>query len=468
MFDNRTMTSLVTGPRARQLNDREPASGPVILWISRDQRCADNWALTEALRLACDLGSYVIAAFCLRPRCGMASRRHYEFMLEGLVELEGTLGDAGIPFLMRHGWASQIVPELAARFGAGATVCDFAPFTRARRERELLAAALNSPLIEVDTRNIVPAWTVADKQLYAAHHLRTRYRTLLPPFQDEPAPQPRCEGADPALFERFDYEAALATVKADEHGPPITLDSGEVAATVALKQFVDERLPGYAVRRGDPSVDGQSGLSPYLHFGQLSSQRAVSTVLSAAADPNHAATSEDAAEFVEEATIWRELADNYCLFNAAYASFDGFPTWARETLSLHAGDAREIVYSVEQFEAADTHDDLWNAAQTELVHTGKMHNYMRMYWAKKILEWSETPAEAVRIAVLLNDRYALDGRESSGYAGIAWSIGGVHDRPWPERSVYGKIRYMNRNGASRKFDVNAYIARATGVSGRIF
>ena len=155
----------------------------------------------------------------------------------------------------------------------------------------------------------------------------------------------------------------------------------------------------------------------------------------------------------------RELSDNYCYYNTKYDSFDGFPDWAKKTLNEHGKDKREYVYSIEEFEKANTHEDLWNAAQQQLVKTGKLHGYMRMYWAKKILEWSESPEEALRISIYLNDKYELDGRDPNGYVGCAWSIGGVHDRAWTERSVYGKIRYMNYNGCKRKFDVESYIKK---------
>lgn len=456
------MDQLDIGPRARLLNDVAPGAGPVIHWLSREQRAADNWTLAEACALASATGSFVVSVFCLQSRCGAASRRHYEFMLDGLGELSDTLAALGIPLLVRPGDATDVLPLIVEELSAGAVVCDFAPFTLSRSRRARLAEQLPVPLVEVDSRNIVPAWIAADKQLYAAHHLRGRYERLLPEYLDQFPPAPGGSVAPAALFEKFDREAALSAVSAGEYGPRLSIPSGERAARQALDTFISERLTGYASRRGDPSTDGQSGLSPYLHFGQLSVQRAVTEVMSAA-------SGEDVDEFVDEAVVWRELADNFCFFQPDYAGVDGFAEWARTTLADHAGDAREVVYSLAEFESADTHDPLWNAAQTEMVRTGKMHNYLRMYWAKKILEWSESPQDAMRIAVLLNDRYSLDGRESNGYAGIAWSIGGVHDRAWPERAVYGKIRYMNYNGAKRKFDVAAYIERATGTSGgRLF
>jgi deoxyribodipyrimidine photo-lyase len=419
--------------------------------MSRDQRVRDNHGLLEAAELADEAGSHVHAAFCLMPRCGAASRRHFEFMLTGLEEVERDLKALGVPFTLLLGDADIVLPRFVSELGGGAVVCDFSPLRPSRRRRERIASSLEVSLTEVDSRNIVPAWVAADKHVYAAQHLRSRHARMLPSFLS-PFPELRAQLGAPTT-PPTDWERARAFVSAAEHGPELDVPSGEVAAQAALEGFIAERLTGYANKRGFPDVDHQSRLSPYLHFGQLSCQRAVLEVRASGAPP------EDIASFVDEAVTWRELSDNFCLFKPGYANEDGFPDWARGTLADHAGDARDVLYDLEAFEQADTHDVLWNAAQLEMVRTGRMHNYMRMYWAKKILEWSESPAEASRIAVLLNDRYELDGRDSNGYAGIAWSIGGVHDRPWKERSVYGKVRYMNENGARRKFDVDAYIRR---------
>ncbi len=159
----------------------------------------------------------------------------------------------------------------------------------------------------------------------------------------------------------------------------------------------------------------------------------------------------------------RELADNFCFYNEHYDNFKGFPDWAKKTLNEHRHDRREYLYSLEQLETAQTHDDLWNAAQKEMMKTGKMHGYMRMYWAKKILEWTETPEEALKIAICLNDKYELDGRDPNGYVGVAWSIGGVHDRAWFPRPIFGKVRYMSYRGAQSKFDVKAYIKKVSSL-----
>jgi deoxyribodipyrimidine photo-lyase len=216
-----------------------------------------------------------------------------------------------------------------------------------------------------------------------------------------------------------------------------------------LRRFIKNRLSRYPDERNDPTKEVVSDLSPYLHFGQLSAQQVALEVRKSGMKGRE--------DFLEELIIRRELSDNFCFYNPHYDRFDGFPDWAKKTLDEHRKDPRDYIYTLEQFESGQTHDELWNAAQMEMVKRGKMHGYMRMYWAKKILEWTKSPEEAQEIAIFLNDKYELDGREPNGYVGIAWSIGGVHDRAWGQRPVFGKIRYMSYNGCRSKFNVAKYI-----------
>jgi len=227
---------------------------------------------------------------------------------------------------------------------------------------------------------------------------------------------------------------------------------GERAAKKMLDEFISNRLKDYDTYRNDPNKKGQSDLSSYLHFGQLSAQHVALEVRNAKIEEK------EKNAFLEELIVRRELADNFCFYNQYYNDFEGFPDWARKTLNDHRKDKREYIYPADVFEQAGTHDELWNAAQIEMNRTGKMHGYMRMYWAKKILEWTKNPEEAIKTSIYLNDKYELDGRDPNGYTGIAWSIGGVHDRPWFERPVFGKIRYMSSRGPQKKFDVQKYIA----------
>jgi deoxyribodipyrimidine photo-lyase len=241
--------------------------------------------------------------------------------------------------------------------------------------------------------------------------------------------------------------------------PEVTwIAPGEREGQKALKNFVRRSLSLYGEKRNDPGQQGQSHLSPYLHFGQVSAQRVALEVLKSDAGR------EAKESFLEELIVRRELADNFCFYNPLYDRFEGFPQWAKKTLNEHRNDSRRYLYSSKVFEQGGTHDDLWNAAQREMVKRGKMHGYMRMYWAKKILEWTESPEKALAIAIYLNDRYELDGRDPNGYAGISWSIGGVHDRAWTEREIFGKVRFMSYNGCRSKFDIKAYIEYADPLS----
>jgi deoxyribodipyrimidine photo-lyase len=250
---------------------------------------------------------------------------------------------------------------------------------------------------------------------------------------------------------------------------------GEKAAHDLLQKFITSKLETYEVDRNKINSDGQSNLSPYIAHGAISRRRILLEVLKHTKKTSgHGLRIEDiidkekngsngtlgsVASFVEECLVRAELSENFCYYSLAYDSYDGFPLWAKETLRKALTDIREYVYTRDQFERAETHDDLWNAAQMQMVTTGKMHGYMRMYWAKKILEWSATPEDAMRTAVYLNDVYELDGRDPNGYVGCAWSIGGVHDRPWFGRPIFGAIRYMAESGVAKRGKVKEYIEK---------
>jgi deoxyribodipyrimidine photo-lyase len=257
------------------------------------------------------------------------------------------------------------------------------------------------------------------------------------------------------------YRPSNTTKDNSGTGSAVRFEPGSSAAHRQLQVFLSKRLAGYNELRNNPTEPGQSGLSPYLHFGQLSAQR---VALEAQRYDGDIASQE---AFLEELIVRRELSDNFCYYNEKYDSFEGFPSWAQKTLNEHRRDPRPHVYDRDALEAGDTHDELWNAAQQEMVAAGKMHGYMRMYWAKKILEWAPTPEEALANAIYLNDRYELDGHDPNGYAGVAWSIGGVHDRAWPEREIFGKIRYMSYGGCKRKFPVDDYVSRVASSKAEV-
>nr|WP_243312151.1 deoxyribodipyrimidine photo-lyase [Fundidesulfovibrio agrisoli] len=431
--------------------------GPVLHWMHRDHRLRDNWSLLHAWELARGLGAPLVSAHCLDPAYPGAEAAHFRFLLEGLDQLERDMAARGIPLLRLLGDPPAEIVRLARALDAAAVVADFDPLRHKRAWLARAGTALPCPLHEADARNVVPCFLASDKPEYMARTIRPKIHRLLPEFLTEfPEPPAQPAPAIPSGLGRSAAGIAEAFRTARSASIPGGFAPGERAGQAALEDFLSRRLRGYAENRNDPARGGQSGLSPWLHFGMLSAQRA------ALAAASSGAPAPDKEAFLEELIVRRELADNFCLHHQDYDSTACFPQWAARTLEKHAADPRPALYSPEELEQGRTHDPAWNAAQLEMVRTGKMHGYMRMYWAKKILEWTPDAATAMSLAVAFNDRHSLDGRDPNGYAGIAWAIGGVHDRPWAERPVFGQVRYMNFAGLRRKFDIQAYVERVLG------
>ena len=438
--------------RIRILRQGNVRHGPVILWMSRDQRIDDNWALLFAQELAIKQKASLGVIFCLVPQFLGATIRQYGFMIRGLQKIEKGLKEKNIPFFLLTGVPEIEIPRFVKRHKIGTLAADFNPLRINADWKKSVIKHIDIPFHEVDAHNIVPCWIASSKQEYAARTLRPRLYRLLPEFlSDFPSlkKHPYNWEEDTSMI---DWRKSIRTLDVDHTVQEVDwIQPGEKAAYLAMKKFLKNKLSFYDGRRNDPAFDGQSHLSPYLHFGQISPQR----IALEAFKISTGSKSRDA--FLEELIVRRELSDNFCYYNPGYDKVEGFPAWAKKTLDEHLNDKRKYLYSTEQFENALTHDALWNAAQMEMVKRGKMHGYIRMYWAKKILEWTESPEQAMKIAIYLNDRYELDGRDPNGYAGIAWSIGGVHDRAWNNRPLFGKIRYMSYNGCKAKFDINKYI-----------
>ena len=441
--------------RTRLLNVRNDVLGPVIYWMSRDQRVHHNWALLFAHRKAKILQQPLVVIFTLAPSFLGAPLRHYDFMLQGLKEVEVSLRELNIPFFLLQGEPVTELPRFVKKLKAGIVVTDFSPLIISRTWKKTIGKELLIPLYETDAHNIVPCWIASNKQEFAARTFRPKITSLLKEFLTE---FPELTPIDSAMeYIPVTWSDIYQGLNADPMVQPVHgLKPGGKAAKTCLESFLNDRLSSYSVNRNDPTTGATSNLSPYLHFGQISAQYCA--MRASRSDASEA----DRKAFLEELIVRRELSDNYCNYNDLYNSFDGLPAWAKETLEKHIADKREYLYTSEEFAHRATHEKLWNAAQLELVKTGRIHGYMRMYWAKKILEWSETPRQAFDTAITLNDRYALDVRDPNGYTGVAWSIGGLHDRPWFERAVYGRIRYMNASGCARKFDIKRYIARFEG------
>jgi len=440
--------------RVTILNQGENGHGPVVYAMARDQRVADNWALLYAQQIALERQQPLVVVCPLKDEFPELTLHQTQFMIEGLKQVERQLAGLNIPLLVATNKRRETLLGLLGQVSAGTVVVDFSPLRASRVWKGSLADVLAIPVIEVDAHNIVPCCAASPKQEYAAYTFRPKIDRLLGRFLTEfPSPVKHPFGyAEPKAA--IDWRQVCRAITVD---PSARLASGILAGPSAafdrLQAFLETRLQSYAERRNDPNAEAQSGLSPFLHFGQISAQRV------ALETQRHAENLGSQEAFLEELIVRRELSDNFCFYNAHYDSFSGFPDWAKKSLDQHRGDPRPYLYSRELFETAATHDELWNAAQLEMVLTGKMHGYMRMYWAKKMLEWSPTPEEALATALYLNDKYELDGRDPNGYAGAAWSIGGVHDRPWFERDIFGKVRYMSERGCRGKFDVPGYIAR---------
>jgi len=445
---------IMLSDRVRLLKSGGKTEGPVCYWMSRDQRAQDNWALLFAQKLARQNQVPLGVVFCLTPEFLGATLRHYAFMLQGLEETAGNFARKNIPFFLLFGEPQKILPIFLKKVQAGALIMDFDPLRIKRSWQKAVLKAVDLTCYEVDAHNIVPCWLASPKQEFGAYTLRPKLQRLLPGYLDSFPTLVRHPYSWRTFSPDIDWEKVRVRLNVDRSVGEINwLKPGSKEAKRVLRDFIKNRLAAYPAARNDPNQNGQSSLSPYLHFGQISAQR-VALEAGQSSAPKAAK-----AAFLEELIVRRELSDNYCYYNPQYDTFAGLPIWATTTLNRHRADFREHLYSREEFESARTHDPLWNAAQRELLTRGKMHGYLRMYWAKKILEWSKSPESALATAIYLNDKYELDGRDPNGYAGIAWSIGGLHDRAWGERPIFGKIRYMSQAGCKKKFDIKAYIAR---------
>jgi deoxyribodipyrimidine photo-lyase len=440
--------------RIYQPEKREISSGNGIYWMSRDQRSEDNWGLLYARKLAKEFKSEMAVVFCLAESFLEASLRQYDFMLTGLKEVAKDLDDKNIPFYLLVGDPVKELKKFIADHEIKYIITDFDPLRIKQEWQKQILSAGDFTFYEVDSHNIVPARFVSEKQEFGAYTLRPKIHKKLEEFLDD-FPELEVQKQLSAFKKQeINWEKAISSLKFNTNVKPVSwIKPGPKAAKETFSKFYEEKLEEYNEGRNDPNKDVLSGLSPYLHFGQISAQRIALELL------KKGDKSENIDSFLEELIVRKELSDNFCLYNPDYDTLKNIPDWAKKTLEAHVNDEREYVYSLEEFEEARTHEDLWNAAQNEMVKHGKMHGYMRMYWAKKILEWSESPEQAMEIAVYLNDKYELDGRDPNGYVGCAWAIAGVHDRAWKERPVYGKIRYMNYNGAKRKFNVKSYIQK---------
>jgi deoxyribodipyrimidine photo-lyase len=442
--------------RVRRLNDDPPASGRYVLyWMQQSQREHFNHALEYAVRLANDRALPLLAVFGLTTAYPGANRRHYRFMLEGLRDTSRSLAERGIRLAVRYGDPAEVALGLSSE--AAAVVCDRGYLRHQKEWRKKLAGGAGREVVEVESDVVVPVETASDKAEIGARTLRPRIHRHIDRYLVGLRRNPlakestglRVDGLDLDDTERIlDGIAPLPLDRASE-----MFTGGTRAALAVFDGFIGSGLPGYSENRNRPGTDNVSHMGMYLHFGQVSP-----VYLALRALASGGGTEEDLGAFLEELIVRRELACNFVNFTPDYDRYSCLPRWASASLEEHGGDRRRHVYSRRQLERAQTHDPYWNAAMLEMSATGYMHNYMRMYWGKKILEWSPDPRTAFRRALFLNNKYFIDGRDCNSYAGVSW-VFGSHDRAWPAREIFGKVRYMSSGGLERKADPGAYVEK---------
>ncbi len=460
------VVSPVADARVRRL-DRDDRPVPddathVLYWMQRSVRAHHNDALEHALAVASQLDLPLHVVFGLTGDYPEATSRHLRFHVEGLAEVASTLAERGVPFAVRHGHPPDVA--LAAADGAAVVVCDRAYLRHLVAWRETLVEALDVPVLEVEGDVVVPVEVASSKREHAARTIRpkilaARDEFLLPLDTVEVAhPGPPLDGLDLS-----DVDAVLRTIGvADDGATPGMLRGGTSAAMGHLGAFVKHGLDGYSDRSPDPLGPGVSHQAAYLHFGHVSP-----VAVALAIQASSAGTPDDVVSFLEQLVVRRELAVNYVRFEPAYDSYDALPEWARRTLDEHRGDHREDVYSREELALSQTHDEAWNACQTQVREDGYLHNHLRMYWGKQVLKWSETPEQAYENLLWINNHYLLDGRDCASYASVAW-IFGLHDRGWQETPVAGTTRPMTRGGLDRKLTkagMRAYLEQVDAEHG---
>ena len=443
--------------RIQILNDLDLRQGAYVLyWMQQSQRAEYNHALEYAIQQANKMGQGVVVVFGLMDDYPEANLRHYTFMLEGLQETQTALDKRGIKMVVRKGDPADAALSVGRR--ASLIVCDRGYLRHQRQWRKKVAQNAGCRVVQIESDVVVPLELVSNKAEYAARTIRPKINKCLKDFLIEfkqtrvkkTSLKTRVSGLD-----LNDIEAVAKKMSLAKGVLPVSgfFTGGTSKAKKIFKDFLRNRFEHYVENRNQPQTDGVSHMSKYLHFGQISPLYLALEILK-----TEKRFKEAREAYLEELIVRRELAMNFVYYTPDYDAYTCLPAWAQKTLAEHKKDRREHRYTRRQLENAKTHDEYWNAAMREMRFTGFMHNYMRMYWGKKILEWSQTPEEAFKTTLAINNKYFLDGRDANSYTGIAW-IFGVHDRAWFERPIFGKVRYMAASGLERKCDIQAYVAK---------
>jgi len=417
----------------------------VVYWISRALRILENPALIAAQQEALQRQEPLVLFFNLYPDFPHANSRNMDFLLKGLAEVSEKLHALNIPTIFMEGDALINLQKLHDQLDISLLITEHNPLRPVKTTHQKVgewATSRSVRFIRVNTACVIPVWDASPKLEFSAKTIRnklmSRYDAFLAP--STPVVSHPYRALVDSVFTTADAQNALR----NRSWPQLSLSKlipGEEAANQVLEDFIRTKLDAYD-RRNEIDSQGQSHLSAYLHYGMISPVKMIRDVK----NTNH----RNAALFIEEAMVRRELAENYVHYCENYDNFKGAWPWAQASLNAHREDPRPYLYTLSQFEQAQTHDALWNACQTMVLETGYLHSYLRMYWAKMVLLWSESPEEAIRILIHLNDTYFLDGRDPNGYTGIMWSVCAVHDRPWFDKPIHGLIRAMGKDGTLKK------------------
>jgi len=432
----------------------------VLYWMQSSQRTRFNYALEYAIERANEFNKPLVVCFGLMDDFPEANERHYVFLLQGLRDVEKNLKSRGIKFVVKHGQAFEAALHYAKH--AALVVCDRGYLRFQRRWRDAVADGAGVRVVQVEGDVVVPVETASNKHEIGARTLRPKIHRLWDTYLVDLKPV-ALKNSSLKLdvhgdIDVTDADVAIKKLKLDRSVRGATyFVGGEDAAGEIFKSFIETKLPGYKEGRNEPAGAQSSTMSGYLHYGHIS------PVELALAAKRSGAPAEDRDSYLEELIVRRELSMNFVTFNPKYDTFEGLPNWAQLSLDKHKSDPRAHAYSRDELERARTHDPYWNAAQLEMTTTGFMHNYMRMYWGKKILEWTPDPRDAYATTLYLNNKYFYCGRDPNAWANVAW-IYGLHDRPWgPERKIFGLVRYMNAAGLERKFDIDKYVAKVAAL-----
>ena len=449
---------MVEQNRIQVLKDMPPREGGayVLYWMQQAMRAEGNPALDHAVEIANDLGLPVAVSFGLTgmrsPPYPDANARHYTFLLQGLADVADALETRGIAFVPRFGAPDEVTLDLSDK--AAVVVCDRGYLKPQRAWQKTVVARAECRVVMVETDAVVPIDAVSTKHEYAARTIRPKLQRVWDDYLVEsrtPAlrHKPGRLGLKPD-FDPADGAKIVAKLKIDQEvGAVRRFEGGLNAARKRLSGFLAESFDGYREGRNEPQRGAVTHLSPYLHFGQISPVE-IALAAKAAKGGNT-----DRESFLDELIVRRELAQNHVYHEPHYDSLAGVPNWARDTLDKHRTDERPYHYTRAQLEAGETHDEYWNAAQREMRETGYTHNRLRMYWGKKIIEWTKTPEIAFETTLAINNKFFVDGRDANSFTNVAWLFG-LHDRPWFRRPIFGTVRYMSENSI-RKFDGPAYL-----------